>query len=1144
LSIKGKEYQMAIRIAGVIDKSFGASLTSANLQVKNWFRGLDKSFSKLDKGFDSIMSAGTKCFSAIAEASVAAGAAASALTVAAVREGSRFESSFAGVKKTVDATAEEYAALREDILAMTRAIPSGASEIAEVMEIAGQLGIANESLTEFTETMINLGVSTNLSAEEAASALAKFANIVSMEDYDIDGISNWERLGSVVVDLGNNFATTEADIVSMATNLAATGSLAGLSEAQILALATAMSSVGIEAEKGGSTMSKLLKKMQLAVELDTETLEEYAAVAGMTGEQFGQVFREDAVAALSAFIDGLNDTERNGKSAIAILDEMGLNEIRLSNTILALAGGEGLMSNAIATANQAWEANSALAVEAGKRYETAESRVQIMRNALSELGITAYEELREPYLFAVDAITDKLYEATEYLNGADGISGWVKNIKIELPTLQRQLKKYGKPVFSFFGSLKDIGVWFMKNPHALIGPIEGIGAALITYKIGSTLVHIVSALMSFSPTTWILIGVASAITGVVTAIRTYHHWEQGLVDKNLAEHFGEIALSMEDIQKVAEYIVSNSSLERVKQALEEFGELEGFAATMQDAVSEINKAHWKISIGMELTADEQESYKQAITEYVDAAQAYALQAQYAVSLNLSVAFDEADLEGQNVVTKVNQFYADKYDELTAAGQRLNEAVTAAFNDGLLDIEETPVIANLQAEMARLEKELAAGELDAQLSLLQMEYTGGGSLTVASYQNLQDKTMEYIENATEAYKEAYARDYAALQATYDAGGYLTEEEYLYALQGLKTEYLANVGDLQVKGASFLMDTIEGQYAGEIDTAVESYLQAGDKLLEEYAGYDAFVWQTAPGVYWNEMLNALAENGFDRENRQAISQLLQPMQELVEEMEAAKEQYKEMGIEVPESMAKVLTDFKLLDAMTNWDNESVSYVLGMLIADNENYGSFYKDIMGQIGNIGFTDAFAVEEGISDAAAAASAGSIIAAGEKIYPAVEGVYTLSQTALDEYFGQGFVVEADVNIRMNPGYNFSSITGLNLPVRAAFPVFQNADGGIWDRPILTTFAERGPEAAIPIDGSRNAISLWEQTGRLLGMDSVLDGADIDSGQSPVIEYKPTLQFYGNAPDKEDLAAALKVSQDEFEEMMEQYIKAHGRVSF
>ena len=109
----------------------------------------------------------------------------------------------------------------------------------------------------------------------------------------------------------------------------------------------------------------------------------------------------------------------------------------------------------------------------------------------------------------------------------------------------------------------------------------------------------------------------------------------------------------------------------------------------------------------------------------------------------------------------------------------------------------------------------------------------------------------------------------------------------------------------------------------------------------------------------------------------------------------------------------------------------------------------------------------------------------------------------------------------------------------------QRADGGLATRPELTWFAENGPEMAIPIDGSKNAISLWEQTGRLLGMDSVLDGLDLSGGgNAPTIEYKPTLQFYGEAPSREDLDDALKVSQDEFDLLMERYFKTHGRVSF
>ena len=234
MSTKGKEYQLAIRIAGIVDKSFSASLASTKgglAQIQTTINAIDSDFVKLDKGFDGIVRTGEKCFSAIASAAGVASMAVAAATAASVYEGSQFESAFAGVKKTVDATAEEYAALRQNILDMTREIPSSASDIAGVMEIAGRLGIATESLTEFTETMINLGVSTNLSAEEAATNLAKFANIVNMADYGTDGISNWERLGSVVVDLGNNFATTEADIVEMATRLASTGSLVEIGRA-------------------------------------------------------------------------------------------------------------------------------------------------------------------------------------------------------------------------------------------------------------------------------------------------------------------------------------------------------------------------------------------------------------------------------------------------------------------------------------------------------------------------------------------------------------------------------------------------------------------------------------------------------------------------------------------------------------------------------------------------------------------------------------------------------------------------------------------------------------------------------------------------------------------------------------------------
>ena len=134
-----------------------------------------------------------------------------------------YESAITGVYKTVNGTDEQLADISDEIMKMSTEMPATTTEIAAVAEAAGQLGIATGDITSFTQTMINMGEATNLTADEAATALAKFANIAGTS------ASDYNRLGSVIVDLGNNFATTEADITRMATRLASAGTLAGLS---------------------------------------------------------------------------------------------------------------------------------------------------------------------------------------------------------------------------------------------------------------------------------------------------------------------------------------------------------------------------------------------------------------------------------------------------------------------------------------------------------------------------------------------------------------------------------------------------------------------------------------------------------------------------------------------------------------------------------------------------------------------------------------------------------------------------------------------------------------------------------------------------------------------------------------------------
>ena len=343
--------------------------------------------------------------------------------VSAASAAIEFESAVTGIYKTVDGTKEQLQGLSDAAMTLASQMPATSTEIAGVMEAAGQLGIATNNVASFAKTMIDLGESTNLTSDAAASMLAKFANVTQMDP------SYYENLGSVIVDLGNNFATTEQDIVNMSSYLASAGTLAGFTQTDILGLSAAMSSVGIEAEAGGSAMSKLITKMQVAVETG-DGLIDFASTADMTAQQFADTFENNAVGALQAFITGLNDVERNGASASVILKEMDLDDIRLSNTIRALASSNGLMSSAVSTASQAWEENNALANEANKRYATLESKIQMTKNSANNLKIAvgdaltpALSKLNDMGKGALDWLTDFAKENKAVTAGVTGFAG-------------------------------------------------------------------------------------------------------------------------------------------------------------------------------------------------------------------------------------------------------------------------------------------------------------------------------------------------------------------------------------------------------------------------------------------------------------------------------------------------------------------------------------------------------------------------------------------------------------------------------------------------------------------------------------------------------------------------------------------------
>ena len=377
---------------------------------------------------------GTSLNSLAKGATVAGGAIVGAAGLA-TKSAIDFEDAFAGVKKTVDfvGTQEEadafFDGLETGIRKLSTKLPVTATEIAGVTEAAGQLGIQNGSLLDFTEVMLGLGSATNLTAQEAAVALAQFANVTQMSQKDFG------KLGSSIVELGNNMATDERQIVNFGTELAVLGQMTGMSEADIMGLGAAMASMGLDAAASGTAMQRFVMEATKSVagftsfasehtDKTSEEIEEMAResgysimtladTAGMSAQDFAKAWGEDATGAFLKFITGLGS--KSTADQLKIFDDLDIKQMREVDMLQRLAGNTDLVSSALVMANTAWTENTALQTEVGKRNETTASQLQMVKNQITDIAVEAGQALLPVVSQLLEQARPLLDKVSEYL---------------------------------------------------------------------------------------------------------------------------------------------------------------------------------------------------------------------------------------------------------------------------------------------------------------------------------------------------------------------------------------------------------------------------------------------------------------------------------------------------------------------------------------------------------------------------------------------------------------------------------------------------------------------------------------------------------------------------------------------------------
>jgi len=387
-----------------------------------------------------------------------------------------FQDAFIGVRKTVDATEPQLMKMRQQFLKMSTEIPVSATELMKIGESAGQLGIQTKNITSFTRTIAMLGATTNLAGEEGATQLARFANITQMSQ------ENFDRLGSTIVHLGNNLATTEAEIVAMGLRLAGAGNVVGLTEPQIMAMSGTLTSLGINAEAGGTAFSKVMMSINDAVSKGGPMLNAFAQVAGMNAKQMAESFKKDASKGILAFVEGLGKMRAEGKNVNAVLEALEFNDVRIKDALLRASGSGDLFRKAMEMGNKAWADNNALTKEARLRFQSWSSQLKIVWNKLKLFA-------NEIGMIIVPMIISMIDAFMPTLNIFTKLSPAIKKTIVIIGALVAALG----PLLMMAGALA-VAIGFITWPVVALGAAIAAAVVLIAAQVAAF-----SALLNASP---------------------------------------------------------------------------------------------------------------------------------------------------------------------------------------------------------------------------------------------------------------------------------------------------------------------------------------------------------------------------------------------------------------------------------------------------------------------------------------------------------------------------------------------------------------------------------------------------------------------------------------------------------------------
>ena len=1102
------KYQLALQIVGMVDASLGKSVQMTKKQMRDLAKAaaqasgqavsVNEAFSKASPGIDTMWGGMTKAAGTAVNAAKLAAGAVTALGSASTMVGADFESAMSSWAATARATKEEYVAAKAAAMEMGRSTSKTASESANALEYMALAGWSVEDSIKGLPSVLKLSEATAL---DLATTSDLVTDSMSATGVAVDGLSHYLDVAA----MANNKSNQTAQQL-MEAYISVGGVMKNLNvpieeSATVLGM---LANRGIKGSEAGNALNAVINNMTTRFGKAGKMMDKLGLSAFDSEGKFKglkQTFLE-----LNERLEGMSEEERN----LALASLGGKEHTDALNDIM-----QGLTTT-LADGRTEWDAledslnncSGALERMADTKLDNLKGDFSKMTSAMQDDAIRMYDVFKEPMREAVQ-------EGTKWIGDFGKVAE--ETFTEKLPTIRRELLDGKDALTEFTEPAIATAKFLAENGDKVVGAIVGIGTAITTLKVAKEVTTGLAGIQGFiaamasNPVTAAIGGVAllgGAVAGIITQEKIA---AKQAAKNNLAKHFGDITLSLEDLKDVSKSILGAELFENLSESMKELEKMDVISEKLTDASKKINRITWKVGSGFSLTETDSADLKNSIDTMVNESLAAVEQGRYTAHVSVTALFGQGNEKGEKILNELNGMYEGINSEVQALGEQLGKAYSDAMEDGIVDMDEAKLIQELQEKLASITNEVTQAQSEARLERISLKYSGE-TLTAETFENLQREISDQIESMSENYNDAYEYNLGALKIKLNRGE-ITQDSYDELKADLDSQLQTNLDALTEKGFNYSLETVESSYREELDAFAEKV----PGILEEAIG------KMQGGMDGIEVFNGPVLDksfGVDQATQDAVRQLLDNMEPQIAEMREKAEEYRAAGEEIPKALQEGLNDVTALEALTG-DVAAMNKVLGDAIAENDEYQNTLNTLEEQ-------GAF-IPKALGD--------SITSHKDELDRSARQLRADAAASLDREFSSPFSISADVNVNFRP---ISTIIGAEATSKTG--IKKHASGGIVRSPELSWIGEGGDdEGIIPINRSQRAAELYNQVGQEL---AAAGNTGIGTtGGAVNVTYAPVFQISGSA-NESDLRKVTAESYQQFKNYMQRFVRDNVRLSY